>query len=364
MVARGPGDVGCAHCRMIGATVSCRICGHLVCERCEGNWTTCEEPATIAMTLGKSRLRDVDPAGRYGAVSHRGGTSRLLDLRRVAWVDLPELPLFAPNRRSSVLGDGSYFHPRWLFDDAGYPLFAGFTVTTLGGQSRQFSPEVAEHPKESYRLDGALAWCVTSAETIGVFDLDTGRWTTFAPMHGKVLQAASLDARDRTLAVASWGTLMLFRLDGDQPTPLLRGPVPGDVAWIGVRGDTLVACADGGRTVIAWHLSADRTIARERMRFAYGLGERVAHADLSRDGRYLAIALGRRLVLHDLETQTKHDLAEHADDIELVRFGGDLLIVSDEAGHVFVRQRTGGYEARVVEVPLATAPVPYQPPTS
>jgi len=38
MVARGPGDVGCAHCTKIGATQTCQVCTHLVCDACAADW--------------------------------------------------------------------------------------------------------------------------------------------------------------------------------------------------------------------------------------------------------------------------------------------------------------------------------------
>src|SRR5262245_15903593 len=86
---------------MVGAIAACRICRRLVCEACGADWTTCDQPVGRIVRLGWfARLRAVDPAGQLGVVSWRRGKLRLIDLRRLAWVDGPELPrvLFADGK--------------------------------------------------------------------------------------------------------------------------------------------------------------------------------------------------------------------------------------------------------------------------
>src|SRR3954463_15469015 len=86
MVARGPGDVGCAHCTQIGATETCQVCTHLVCPKCAADWATCPQPSGRVVRLGMGgRLRDADPVGRFALISYMHKGPRLLDLRKLHW---------------------------------------------------------------------------------------------------------------------------------------------------------------------------------------------------------------------------------------------------------------------------------------
>lgn len=86
MVARGPGAVGCAHCKQLGAERPCGVCKHLVCERCGADWTTCAQPCSRMFQLPRGeRLLDVDPSGRYGLAA-RDEQLRYLDLRAARWL--------------------------------------------------------------------------------------------------------------------------------------------------------------------------------------------------------------------------------------------------------------------------------------
>src|SRR5262245_10280161 len=134
MVARGPGDVGCAHCTRIGADRPCAVCTHLVCQACAADWTTCSEPSGRLVRLGLSaRLRDVDPSGRIGLVSHWRQSLRLFDLRRLCWINGTRFPrsVYLWNRPHPprLTSDGRLFHAEWqtggTYQPDGTRFFAG-----------------------------------------------------------------------------------------------------------------------------------------------------------------------------------------------------------------------------------------------
>ena len=104
MVARGPGAVGCAHCRKLGAETACGVCKHLVCAACAGDWSTCDQPCSRMFQLPRGdRLVDVDPSGRVGLV--RGDLTRHLELRTPRWLDTRgSLPEHAPELADGVVG--------------------------------------------------------------------------------------------------------------------------------------------------------------------------------------------------------------------------------------------------------------------
>jgi hypothetical protein len=93
-------------------------------------------------------------------------------------------------------------------------------------------------------------------------------------------------------------------------------------------------------------------------------------ASLSRDGRYLALAIDEELTVYDLDDEIETVFSEHTDTISLVRFAGDdhVLISADDDNRVVLRPRTPtGYARPLIAIdvpddgvelpPLDTGPV-------
>jgi hypothetical protein len=375
VVARGPGAVGCAHCRTIGATVDCRVCGHLVCPACAADWTTCEAPSGRVIRLGTTaRLRDVDPTGRLGLVSRWRGAMRLLDLRRMCWVNGPELPgYYRPGVMTQVVprltGRGHLLHPVWVTGvEANSLVLAGLAATSvLTGEKAELETGPASHGGmvsatgdrywfigESERIEIVqLATMPGTAGAVSLGPIEAWRVDRYEPMPGKVMQSAFVDAERELIAVGTWGGVGLYRINEGRHPPLGRAEAPGDVRWIALGGHRLAAIVGGRAAITVWRLKDDLTIGG--VMYHHSCASRVRAASLSRDGRYLALGLADDSVeLHALDTATVTRFTEHTDRICLVAFAGDdhLLVTADNDNRVVLRPRVADGYARVA-MPVA-----------
>ena len=375
MVARGPGAVGCAHCRKLGADTACGVCKHLVCDACAADWATCDEPSGRVFRLGMTaRLIEVDPAGRFGLVSRWRGPLRLVDLRGLRWVPevpLPSLHLGWREIRPRLTRDGRLIAPLvQLTSDA--PLFQGIEMSPLEDPRGRVIVEAAPPPvrAENVSAEGDRYSYVTDTERVAVLTpqapLPAGAalvnfapyphapsvsLETYEPLPRKVVQAACVDASRDLLASATWGEIVLHRMDGPRLEHLGWVRTTGDVRWLALAGPHLAASVPGA--VKVWKLADDLAIGREVL----SVDQQVEAAALSRDGRYLAVGLGdRRLVVHDLGSGAIDTFDDHTDTIGLVRFVGDdhLLVSADHDHRVVIRPRTAtGYARAVMPVALA-----------
>jgi hypothetical protein len=368
VVARGPGDVGCAHCTKLGATQTCQVCTHLVCDVCAADWTTCSEPAGREIRLGTTaRVRDVDPNGRFAIVSHWVKGPRLFDLRHLKWAgDLPiSRAAFAYMRdyppRLTSTGMVAYAEVRLNGDET---TFWGVRWRTLAGgvdevvdiegmqrcsmmstsdqlayvsQSEKvivMTPKLGEMPHATTAL-------LPRAFTGPTFGVST---RTYDPMPRKVIHAMHLT--NDILVTASWRELVNDRIVDDKLERLARidTGIDANIEWVTLAGSVLAYFIRGiveVRRVDAAYNVLD-VFARHRGDFTCGA--------LSVDGRYLALGIGDRVLLHDLERDEQTTYEEHSDNVSFVKFAADghMLITADDDNRVVLRPRTATDYARAV----------------
>jgi WD40 repeat protein len=170
-----------------------------------------------------------------------------------------------------------------------------------------------------------------------------------------VLHSVTVDGDHDVLAAGSWAEIAVVPI-GSKPASggYTKTKTTGDVTWIGIGGGRLVAAVQRDPSTTVFEVRALDTLASDLLVVPDG---RVEHAALSRDGRYLAVALrGSRLAVYDLDRDlrapdTFHD---HSDSINYVRFADDHLLVSADCDNrVVLRPRTpSGYNVPLVDVEL------------
>lgn len=209
-------------------------------------------------------------------------------------------------------------------------------------------------------------WSVHGDERLHVLNESTLEVATFDLLPNKVVQAAHADLQRRMVAAATWRLVGLFELEADsrarRRTHIRLGDEFGDVRWVRFGGSRLAAFGDRASSGLF-----DRSRRRELL--VWELGEATGPgrpirlslpaeglADMTCDGRYLAVALpDGRIELHDLELFTSVVLDGHDERISLVRFVDDdrLLVSADASGKVVLRTRTAdGYATSIAEVSL------------
>lgn len=397
MVLRAPGEVGCSHCKTIGATTSCPVCKRLVCDPCAADWATCDEPSGRIVRLGlTARVRDVDPLGRFALISHWRQPLRLFDLRRLCWISDVQLSRW-------MLLAARAFPPRLTSD--GHVIYAGVGLHGVATKTQSLSDRLLDTIYARPLAGGepvALAhepplhgtavsavhdcfWYVSERQHVAVVaraqkaampapssaialsdappPVPPTRVVSVEPLPRKVVQAAYVDAERDLLAAASWGELVLHRLRDGELVRLGRATpqTSGNVTWIAVAGSWLAVtahAAGGGTNVEVRRLESDLSIGD--VVYHHHLGARLTAAALSRDGRFLAVGYGDRLLVHSLDDDRVTVFDEHTDTINVVRFASDdhLLISADTDNRVVLRPRTqNGYAKPVLQV----TPGPPQP---
>lgn len=362
MVARGAGDVGCAHCTVIGADRTCQVCTRLVCEKCGADWTTCPEPTGREVRLGRTaRLRDVDPTGSLGLVTRWVGDMKLFDVRKLRWVDA-QLPRHNRVRDGQILErltpTGEVYFNRYASsgDAQVFDRLARFSLS-----SNTWDDLETLEPSETAGMtkDGRYVF-VSSTQLVVIVDPDA-TVHTFEPLPKRVVQACYLDPDTGILASATWGEIVLHRIEGDALVLLDRVATTGNVSWIALEEPWLAACVGG--VIRVWRVGENFAIGREV--HGNGVGNSPT-GTLSRDGRYLAAAAGSQVVLHDLDQDVTITYEDHSDAVCLVRFSGtdQLLITADEDNRVVLRPRTpAGYVRTVIDVDIPDEPIPLVLPT-
>lgn len=365
MVARGAGDVGCAHCTRFGASTTCAICALQVCAACAADWTTCSEPSGRVVRLGlTARLRDVDPSGRLGLVSHWRQPLRLFDLRRLRWIRGIELSrmlwLLARSAPPRLTSDGRLIHGDWAagtgYERGDTTLFTGIRVHTLARDESTLLELTSDPPQRGTAVTatGDVYYYISSTERVVVLPRGATEPWLLEPLPRKVIQAAHLAGDGDLLASASWCELALHDVADGHIRPIWRGRsnAIGDIRWIAVAGEWLayaVITAGGAAHVEVRHLERAEPVGRVVHHHAAAA---FRGASLSRDGRYLALALDDRVLVHELGTDNVAQFGEHTDRINLVRFAADhLLITADTDNRVVLRPRTPAGYARAL-VPL------------
>lgn len=360
MVARGPGAVGCAHCRVIGADRACQVCRKQVCERCAGDYTTCDEPSGRLLRLGfRARVRDVDPTGRLGLVSHWRRPLRLLDLRRLRWIGGTDLPrrLVSSTCPPRLVSSG-----RLLYRDADpeleYAARSALYVRSPAGGEPARVPGVWVSHGSGVSATGDRYWVVTDTQRVAVVRPIEDGWHVddYEPLRNRVIHAAHVDGERDLLASGSWGEVALHQIEGAQIRDVgyAKTEHEGNVTWVAVAGPWLVLLV-AREWLEVRRLGADLSIGRVAQRRT-GF---VDAASLSRDGRYLALGTRDGLVVRALDTGDDTVFDDHRGQIDLVRFGGadHELVSADTANQLILRPRhAGGYHQ-----PLITVDVPDEP---
>jgi hypothetical protein len=365
MVARGPGAVGCAHCTLLGAEVACAVCGHLVCEKCGADWSTCGLPSGRMVRLGTTaRLLDVDPLGRYGLVARWHGPLKVVDLRALKWVAAPSLPGSGTrDLRPRLTVDGRLVYPEFRFSTQRNEgsIFVGITQQRIDRYAISLLEDVPNPVRATgVSPHGERYWYVSDTELVTVIDLGErgGPPVVYEPLPKKVVQAAFVDGERALVAAGTWGEIAVHRIVDGRLVLAGHAPTTGDAVWLGVAGPYLAARVRGGagRGVTVWRLGDDLSVRSVALR----IEDNVDGVALSRDGRYLAAGLsdGNRVIVRGLDDGSSATFEEHTDTVSFVKFAGDdhLLVTADDDNRVVLRPRgPEGYARVVLDSKLADA---------
>lgn len=383
MVLRAAGEVGCAHCKMIGAADrACQICTRMICDACAADWATCDQPAGRVIRLGRSaRVRDVDPLGRIALVSHWRKPMRFFDLRKLAWIEGIEvsrnLLLWARNTPPRLASDGTLVYAE--LDRLGRDyLFRGILWLSFGRDlNSQVDGEAPVHGTQMSAIGDRFSYVTDTQRIVVMYRQEAPEPTasvdvvaltprprvapqrlelhTYEPLPRRVIQATCVDGERDLLASSSWGEYALHALHGERAERLghFKTDQPGDVSWIAVAGPRLVtAVKRSGGTRIEVRMLDDARVPGPVARMIEPPSPYTRSA-LSRDGRYLAIGSGATLTLCDLDEDTSVTYDEHSDEINYVRFAADdhTLISADTDNRVVMRPRTPtGYAKPLIAV--------------
>jgi hypothetical protein len=357
---------------MIGADRACQICTRLVCETCGADWTTCSAPSGRVIRLGlTARVRDVDPFGRFALVSHWRKPLRIFDLRQLRWIDDIHIPRSAwlLNRRNPPRLDSQarLTYADWDATTGDSASFGFVGLKRLDLRSRATGLVLTDPVERGTAMTATddTFYFVSAGEQ--VVTVAGGDISVFDPLPRRVIQAVHLNAERKLLATASWSELALHRIvDGTLERIGHRTTeTNGDVTFIAVGGPWLVAAIQrfAGTTVFeVYHLATDDSLGALA---DLPLTGNVTCAALSRDGRYLAVAIDGVLHVRELATDRFTRFEDHTDRINLVRFAADdhLLITADTDNRVVLRPRTSTTYALplvTIDVPDVGVPLPQQ----
>lgn len=285
---------------------------------------------------------------------------RLFDVRRLRWVDVEELPRHNKVHEGQILERISpagelYFN--YYMPTLAYAESSGFLdLRRRSMRTGEITKFATEEPLQTAAMTNDGHYYFVSATQLVVVIAPDGTVRTFEPMPHKVVQACLLDLDRNVLLSATWGEILLHRVVGDKLLPLARFAVTGNVSWLALEEPRLVACVDG--IVRVWHIGANFAIGREE--YQHVASDPLRAASLSRDGRFLAIGVDRKVIVHDLDQDVSTELEGHSDDICLVRFVGSdhLLVTADEDNRVILRPRTAtGYVRSVIDIDVPDEPI-------
>lgn len=392
MVLRAAGEVGCAHCKTIGADRSCQVCTRLVCEKCAADWATCDEPSGRVVRLGTSaRVRDIDPLAHIALVSHWRKPLRLFDLRALTWLPQTLSRLIYLTSRAvqpRLSSDRTIVHLH-LFRPDENTLLSDIRWQSFGATKSSEKRSPMPSHASGMSATGDHFWYVTDTQhvvvqhrvhpderaapdALGTIMMADEKPTyepkvltrSFEPLPRKVVQTAFVDAERSLLASGTWGELALHKLVDNRADLIAKRAtsVDGNAVWIALGGPWLVAASQrsaGGVRFQLYPLAPTRDGLFE-------LGAIVREitppspfktAALSRDGRHLAIATDAGLTVHDLDARTEQTFTEHTDDINCVRFASDdhVLVSADCDNRVILRPRTadGSYARPLIPIEIA-----------
>jgi hypothetical protein len=328
-----------------------------------------------------ARVRDIDPLGRLALVSHWRKPLRVFDLRTLVWRpgELPRsLYLWTRAFPPRLTADERLVHAEVTStaEDAGY-LFVAFRSRSLaGGSEVNLSHHGAPLGHTGVSAQRDVYWYVNHEQKIVVITrppidalpastspvalapqhVDELRASTsfaYEPLPRKVMQAVHVDGERGLLSCASWSELAMYRMDGGKLSRLghVDTALQGDVLWIAVAGPYLAAVvfeASRGTHVEVRRLGESLAVGPITFRTPPERG--FSAAAISRDGRYLAIAWGARLDVHDLDASKNETFEEHTERINALRFaaGDHLLISADTDNRLVLRPRTPTGHARVL----------------
>lgn len=152
------------------------------------------------------------------------------------------------------------------------------------------------------------------------------------------------------LATGTWRVLSLDRIVYDELEHIARldTGLDGNIRWIALAGSHLV------------YEAANRIEVR-RLDVHYQPGPvsywrlgGVSSAALFVDGRYLALAYDKQLIVRDLDTNEDLEFSEHTDTISFMRFTHDhMLITADDDNRLILRPRSAtGYVRAIIAANL------------
>lgn len=390
MVAtKTPGVIPCAHCRAQVAAETCSLCARQVCVTCVARWQSCDTPLARELRLGMGwRLLDVDRDGVLGLARHMlTRRTRLLDLKRCAWIADVEPPADARLRRDGravVLLSQANASQRDVMTEYSVRI----EVTNLRrNRSKRFLLSTSSPGTRSWSLSsgGTYVCQIRRDEMLGLIELATGAYALSAPLPGKVIHAAAMNETTNHIVAATFGQVRLLEHTKPPRPRVAFRPAAGDIGWLACTDTSVVVVtrnAAGGEIEVwsteppfdllaEWHPSGFvrdspvMTAATELL--GQSLGEpfnwdEPRGFDASRDGSFVAIAVGKHIRLYDVARQQVSELTGHTDTVNLVRFvaGDSMLVTADRDNRVMVRPRAGGsYLDRAVKVELADAPVAF-----
>lgn len=289
---------------------------------------------------------------------------RLFDVRRLRWVDV-ELPRHHKVLERQILERlspaGEMYFNEYSFVANNDPVaFAHLWKRSLAtGESVSIDPAGQEPADNAAMTKDGHYYYVSSTQLVVVISPDeTVR--TFEPLPRRVVQACHVDLEAGVMASGSWGEIALHRIVGDRIVPIDRVRTTGNVSWIAFEEPWLVGCVEG--VIRIWPVG-ENTIGPERHHHDAGVSYDSLlwnTGAISRDGRYLAMGIDRRVVVHDLEKDLVVEYEGHTDDICLVRFVGSdqMLITADEDNRVILRPRTlSGYARSVIDIDVPDDPI-------
>ena len=371
---RDPGKVFCGHCTRRLAEETCPGCQREVCARCADDFASCPQPRSFQYRLGiGSRLRLFSARAELGLVSTLTRRLELIDPvghRRLAGADWSYRWSRAMKYFGAISAAGELLHARryWAAPDAA-PRARSLALAD--------SMIELEQKISVARLDRSETAVIatTADERLVVLELAPAgererrpvRDTRLvAPLVNRVLQAIDGDLGSGVLCAATHGELGVMRIEGAGARRVGVTPTENlDAIWVGVSGSrvALIMGERGGFSNPLPEYVLQVRDVDESLDPIYSATHRLggsvqqdAVADISDDGRFVAVALaGRDIAVHDIERGEVQRLGGHTDAIAALRFGpgARFLASGDFDNRVIVRFRgSDGFAGPLEETAL------------